>query len=159
MIKAHLRKMSQFAAVVAVGLMMALTGNAFAASGNSELGTWKMDPAKSKTNNKGVSNKIEAIGDSVKVTVDVYRADSESHYSYTVKFDGNFVKIDGVAASGDEVSATRIDANTVRYAFKRAGKPAGTQTIVVSADGKTRTQTMGDAAGKPNGTVQVYDRQ
>ena len=79
MIKAHLRKMSQFAAVVAVGLMMALTGNAFAASGNSELGTWKMDPAKSKTNNKGVSNKIEAIGDSVKVTVDVYRADSESH--------------------------------------------------------------------------------
>jgi len=159
MIQAHLRKMSRFVAIVTVGLVMAFTGNAFATSGNSELGTWKMDPAKSKTNNKAVTNTIETVGDSVKVTVDVIRADSESHYSYTVKFDGQFVKIDGVAASGEEVSATRIDANTVRYAFKRAGKPAGTQTIVVSADGKTRTQTMGDASGKPNGTVQVYDKQ
>jgi hypothetical protein len=159
MIQASIRKFSRLAAVVAVGLAMAFTGNAFAQTGNSELGTWKMNPAKSKTNNKDVTNTIEAVGDSIKVQVDVIRADSESHYSYTLKLDGTFVKIDGAAASGDEVAGTRIDANTVRYDFKRAGKTAGSQSIVVSADGKTRTQTMLNASGAPTGTVQVYEKQ
>jgi hypothetical protein len=157
--KMQMRNMSQIAVVATVGVVMALTGAVLAAPRNSELGTWKMNPAKSMTNNKGVTNTIEVAGEGVKVKVDVIRADSESHYTYTVNFDGKFSPIVGQSASGDEVSATRIDASTVSYAFKRAGKPAGTQTIVVSADGKIRTQTMGDAAGAPNGTVQVYDKQ
>ena len=122
MIQAHLRK---FAATVAVGLAVIVGGSAFAAQSNSELGTWKMDPAKSQTNNKGVTNTIEAAGEGVKVIVEVLRTDgSVTKYSYVANFDGKYNKIDGQSASGDEVAAIRVDAHTVRYDFKRAGKPS-----------------------------------
>jgi len=44
---------------------------------------------------------------------------------------------------------------------KQAGKVTVTQTIVVSADGKTRTTTTKgvDAAGKPVDSVSLYERQ
>lgn len=169
MIQTQLRKMLQFAAVAAVGLMTAFTGQtlmgqafvgqAFAAATNSELGTWKMDPAKSKSNNKSVTNTIEAVGEGIKVTVEVGRMDgSVTKYYYVANFDGKFNPIIGQSASGDEVAATRIDANTVKYAFNRAGKAAGSQTVVISANGKTRTQTFMNANGEP-GMVQVYDKQ
>ena len=157
MIKAQSRRMFQVLALVAAGLMMA--GQTFAASANSELGTWKMDPAKSKSNNKSVTNMIEAVGEGIKVTVEVGRMDgSVTKYYYVANFDGKFNPIIGLSASGDEVAATRIDANTVKYAFNRAGKAAGSQTVVVPADGKTRTQTFMNATGQP-GMIQVYDKQ
>lgn len=159
MIRAHIHRLFQFAAVVTVGLVLSLMGQALAASANSELGTWKMDPAKSKTNNKSVINTVEATGEGVKVTVEVGRTDgSVTKYYYIANFDGKVNPIVGQSASGDEVAAMRIDANTVRYAFNRAGKVAGSQTVVVSADGKMRTQTFMNANGEP-GMVQVYDKQ
>ena len=164
MIQTQLRKMSQFAAVIAVGMTLAnsgaVSGQAFAASANSEIGTWKLDPAKSHTNNKAVTNVIVAEGKGVKVTVEVGAGDGSTRgYSYVTNFDGKFSPIIGTSAIGDEVAGTRIDANTVKYAFKKAGKDSSSQTVVVSADGKTRTQTFLNVAGEPSGMIQVFDKQ
>jgi hypothetical protein len=165
MIQAQVRTISRRGTIIAVGATMAFaamtfTGMAFAAMANSELGTWKLDPAKSKTNNKDVTNVIEAAGQGVKVTVEVGAGDgSKRGYNYTVNFDGKFAPIIGTSAIGDEVSATRIDANTVKYAFKKAGKESSSQVVVVSADGKTRTQTFMNVKGEPSGMIQVFNKQ
>src|SRR5262249_10980601 len=46
-----------------------------------------------------------------------------------------------------------------RPVTKANGKVVSTFTQVVSADGKTLTYTLKDAQGKPEGVVQVSDRQ
>ena len=45
--------------------------------------------------------------------------------------------------------------------MKQGGKPTITQTMVVSADGKTRTITTtgNDAKGQPIDSTTVYDKQ
>jgi hypothetical protein len=59
------------------------------------------------------------------------------HFEYTASYDGKDVRITGENPNGDTIALTRVDANTVRAAYKKDGKPTVTQTSVVSADGKT----------------------
>jgi hypothetical protein len=128
------------------------------------LGMWKLNVAKSKTPYKSGTSVIEAAGDGVKVTADLVGADGTAyHWTWTAKYDGKDVPITGTTPFGaDTVAAlTRVDANTAKIVGKRNGEVILTQTIVTSADGKTRTVTTKgkDAKGQTVETVTVYDKQ
>jgi hypothetical protein len=153
--QARMRQMYLFA-VVAVALVVVLCGTALAQSSNSEVGTWKLNVAKSKfslgTALKSGTTKIEAAGAGVKVTVDTVSADGTTrHWEFTANYDGKENPITGNSPFGNPLTGnspfgdvvalarTRVDANTTRTVYKNGGKVTVTQTTVVSGDGKTRT--------------------
>jgi len=128
------------------------------------LGTWKLNTAKSKSPYKSGTSIVEAAGDGVKVTADMVAADGTAyHWTWTAKYDGKDVPITGTTpfGAGTMAALTRVDAHTARIVGKKNGEVILTQTIVTSADGKTRTLTTRgkDAKGQPVDTVSVYDKQ
>lgn len=152
-------------AAVAVALVV-LGGTTLAQSSNPQLGTWKLNAAKSKTSpgtgNKSGTLKMEAAGAGVKATVDLVAEDGTvRHYTYTANYDGKDNPVVGNSANGDVVALTRVDANTVRTINKKNGKVTTTQVAVVSADGKTRTLTSNgtNALGQMTQNVTVWDKQ
>ena len=160
-----MRKVS-LVAVIAVACVVVFGRTALAQSANPAAGTWKLNVAKSKyvagTPNKSGTTQIEAAGAGVKVTVDSVGGDgTKRHWTYTANADGKDVPITGNNPYGDVVSMTRVDANTTRQTYKKAGKVTTTQTSAVSADGKTRTVTNKgtDARGQAIDAVAIYERQ
>jgi hypothetical protein len=149
---------------VAATLAAVAAAPARAQSADPMLGTWKLNVAKSKTTYKSGTTVIEAVGDAVKVTADLAAADGTAyHWTWTAKYGGPEAAVTGTTPFGPgEVAAlTRVDPHTVKVVGKRDGKVILNQTIVTSADGKTRTVTTKgtDAKGQPIDTVSVYDRQ
>ena len=134
----------------------------FAADVN--MGTWKLNEAKSKLSpgtGKNTTVIYAAAGDSVKVTVDGVDADGKpAHNVWTGKFDGKDYPLTGDPAS-DMRSYKRVDDHTLALTNKKGGKSTLTGSIVVSADGKTRTVTINgtDAKGKKFSYTAVYDKQ
>jgi hypothetical protein len=147
-----------FIGAVLVGVMV---GAAFAQSSDPLVGTWKINPEKSKGAKSGTTV-IEAAGKGLKWTVDLVGLDgAKSHWSFTVNYDGKDVPVTGTSPYGDSVNLTREDANTVKLTAKQGGKVTTTSTIVLSADGKTRTTTTKgtDPKGQPVNVVSVYEKQ
>src|SRR6266852_8879507 len=111
---------------------------------DANLGTWKLNEAKSKFSSgapKNTSVVYEAAGDSVKVTVDGVGADGKpSHNEWTGKFDGKDYPVTG-DPTADTRSYKRIDDHTLVLTNKKDGKVTISARITVSADGKTRTVT------------------
>lgn len=150
--------------LVAAVALVTLAGTAQAQTADPMLGTWKLNTAKSKTPYKSGTSVIEAAGDAVKVTADLVAADGKAyHWTWTAKYDGKEAPVTGETpyGSGAVASLTRVDPHTVKVVGKRNGEVILTQTIVVSADGKTRTvtTTRKDDKGQPMETVTVYDKQ
>ena len=131
---------------------------------NANMGTWKLNEAKSKFAAGATKNSTvvyEAAGDDVKVTVDGTDKDGKpAHNEWTGKFDGK-----GYPVTGDPNTDTRsykkINDRTLELEGKKDGKVVTTGRIVVSADGKTRTvSTSGtDSMGKMMKSTAVYDKQ
>jgi hypothetical protein len=129
-----------------------------------QMGTWKLDEAKSKfpagaTKNHTVT--YEAAGDNIKVTVDGADAQGNpTHNEWTGKFDGKDYPLVG-DPNADTRSYKKVSDHKLELTNKKGGKVTATGTIVVSADGKTRTVTVSatDAAGKKVHYVAVYDKQ
>src|SRR5262245_18515917 len=128
-----------------------------------ELGTWKLNEAKSKmtgvTKNSTVIH--EAVGDSVKVSVDGIDAYGKPmHNEWTGKFNGKDYPVTGDPTS-DMRSYKKVDDHTLDMTVKKDGKVTLTGKAVVSADGKTRTVTIHgtDAAGHKIDSILVYDKQ
>jgi hypothetical protein len=165
MTQARIRQMS-LVAVVAVGLVVVLGGTILAQSSNTELGTWKLNVAKSKfsqgTAVKSGTIKVEAAGAGVKQTVDTVSADGTArHYAYTVNYDGKDSPVTGNSPYGDMTARTRVNATTTKNVNKKGGKITTTQTAVVSSDGKTRTVTTKgtNVLGQTTDNVTVWDKQ
>jgi hypothetical protein len=153
-------------AVVALGLVVVLAGTALAQPGSSNLGTWKLNLAKSTfapgTAPKSATFTNVAAGAGVKTTSDSVAADGTAiHSEYTVIYDGKDNPITGNSRNGDVAAGTRIDANTVRFIYKKDGKVTITQTGVVSSDRKTYTITAKgtNTLGQTVNTVAVYEKQ
>ncbi len=153
-----------FALAVGVVVASALVVTVSAQSG-SEIGTWKLNVAKSKYSPdpapKSQSVTFAAAGQGVKVTVEGVAADgSKTAQSYTANYDGKDAPLTG-SATTDMVSLKRINATTVERTDKKGGKVVQTLTRVVSADGKTMTITTKgtNAQGKPVNNVAVYEKQ
>src|SRR5207302_4806762 len=134
------------------------------AADNVNMGTWKLDEAKSKIgagSPKNTTVVYEAAGDSVKVVVDGVGADGKpSHNEWTGKFDGKDYPLTG-DPTADTRSYTKVNDRTLTLDNKKDGKVTTSGRIVVSADGKSRTLTTSskDSAGKKLTGTSVYDKQ
>ena len=163
--KTNLKRAFVSAAVIGI-FTTALAGAALAQAADSQIGTWKLNVAKSTFNPgpapKSGTTKIEAAGAGAKVIVDQTAADGTArHWEFTANYDGKDVPMVGTNPDADMVARTRVDANTVQTISKKAGKVVTTQQSTVSADGKTRTVTTKgvNAAGKAVNNTAVYERQ
>ena len=148
--------------LLTVAALLTVVAVCFAADLN--MGTWKLNEAKSKINPGAPKNNmvvIAAAGDSVKVTVDGIGADGKpAHNEWTGKFDGKDYPITGDPAA-DMREYKPVNDHTMALTEKKGGKITNTGRVVVSADGKTRTVTVSrtDANGKKMSTTFVYDKQ
>jgi hypothetical protein len=148
--------------LLTVAALFAVVALSFAADAN--MGTWKLNEAKSKINPGGPKNNmvvIAAAGDSMNVTVDGVSADGKPiHNEWVGKFDGKDYAIAGDSAS-DMRAYKPINDHTLALTEKKGGKIINSGRVVVSADGKTRTVTVSgtDANGKKMSTTFVYDKQ
>jgi hypothetical protein len=149
--------------------LCALATSAWAAD-DPQIGNWKLDVAKSKyvtaTPPRGVDVTVTPSGkDGVSVTVDSVNAKGEKvMFQYSAQFDGKpYPRIESGpgAIAGQMVTLRRVDARTVERIAFLSGKPVGTETWAISADGKTRIvrQYGTDAAGKPIDNTLHYVRQ
>ena len=154
---------------LALGVVCLLVASAAAAQQPEPymaIGAWKLNPAKSTGSSNQLRSRsrihtIEDRGDGVLVNkteqINADGSHEESHW--TLKNDGREYPMLGVAADGKAtvltVSSTRVDAYTVRWAFKNTdGKVVAGGLRTVSKDGKTYT-----LSGGASGSVTVYDRQ
>jgi len=144
--------------------MLFAAASACVAADDPNMGTWKLNEAKSKYSPgapKNTSVVYEAAGDSVKVTVDGVGADGQpTHNEWTGKFDGKDYPLTG-DPTADTRSYKKIDTRTMELTNKKGGKPVVTGKITVSADGKSRTVAVSgtDASGKKVTSTAVYDKQ
>jgi hypothetical protein len=131
---------------------------------NSNMGTWKLNEAKSKFPPGAPKNTTvvyEAAGDNIKVTVDGVDADGKpTHNEWTGKFDGKDYPLTG-DPNADTRSYKKINGNTTELTNKKAGKIVAKGKIVISADGKSRTVTVSatDPKGKKVTYTALYDKQ
>jgi hypothetical protein len=131
---------------------------------NPNMGSWKLNEAKSKLPAMSPKNNMvvyTAAGDSIKVTVDGTNAEGKpAHNEWTGKFDGKDYPLTG-DPSADARSYKVVDDHTTDLANKKAGKVTLTGRIVIAADGKTRTVTVTgtDAMGMKVEYTAVYDKQ
>lgn len=152
------------ARTVVLTLALCLVGAAVCFAEDANMGTWKLNEAKSQASAGAPKNHTvvyEAAGDSVKVTVDGVAADGKpTHNEWTGKFDGKPYPLVGDPGA-DTRSYKRINDHTLELTNKKGDKATTTGRIVVSADGKTRTVTTSgsDSTGKKFHATAVYDKQ
>jgi hypothetical protein len=148
--------------VLAVAL--GLVAGAVCFASDAQMGTWKLNEAKSKVAagmSKNTTVAFEAAGDNVKVTIDGTLADGKpAHNEWTGKLDGKDYPVTGDPNS-DTRSYKQIDDHTLAFTIKKDGKVTITGQAVVSADGKTRTVTTSgtNSQGKKVKSSIVYDKQ
>jgi hypothetical protein len=144
--------------------MLFAAASACLAADDANMGTWKLNEAKSKFSPgaaKNTSVVYTAAGDSIKVVVDGVASDGKpTHNEWTGKFDGKDYPLRGDPAA-DTRCYKKIDAYTLELTNKNGGKVVASGKITVSADGKTRTVTTSgtDANGKKVAATAVYDKQ
>lgn len=149
---------------IAMTLALCFVGVAVVFAQEANMGTWKLNEAKSKFASGATKNSTvvyEAAGDDVKVTVDGTDKDGKAtHNEWTGKFDGKDYPVTGDPGT-DTRSYKKIDARTLRLTGKKDGKVVTTGRITVSADGKTRTVNINgtDSTGKKAKSSAVYDKQ
>lgn len=150
--------------VIVLTLAVFFAGVVVCSAADPNMGTWKLNEAKSKFSKGAAKNHTvvyEAAGDMVKVIVDGTDGDGNpTHNEWTGKFDGKYYAVTGDAAS-DIRSYRRINNRTLALRAKKGGKVVLTGLIVVSRDGRTRTVTTNgtDAKGKKVRVIAVYDKQ
>ncbi len=145
-------------------LALCLVGLSVAFADDANMGTWKLNEARSTFPAGATKNSMvvyEATGSDVKVSVDGTDKDGKAvHNEWTGKFDGKDYPVTG-DSSMNARSYQRINAHTLKLTGKKDGKVVITGRITVSADGKTRTVklTATNSAGKKLESTAVYDKQ
>ena len=152
------------ARAILMTLVLCFFGVSVCYAADANMGTWKLNEAKSKlTAGTPKNNTVvyAAAGDNVKVTVDgVDGAGKPVHNEWTGKFDGK-----DYAVSGDPTADTRayktVDDHTLELTVKKGGKTMSSGRIVIAADGKSRTLTLSgtDSKGKKFNSEAAYDKQ
>ncbi len=150
--------------VIVLAVALLLASAVVCSAQNPQMGTWKLNEAKSKFSPGAPKNHTvvyEAAGDMIKVTIDGTDADGNAtHSEWTGKFDGKYYAVSGDATS-DMRSARRINSRTLAITAKKGAKVVLTGRVTVSADGKHRTVTTSgvNAKGKRVSVTTVYDKQ
>jgi hypothetical protein len=145
-------------------LLVFLSSAIVCAAQDPNLGTWKLNEAKSKIQKGAAKNQTviyEMSGDQVKVTVDGVDGDGNAtHSEWTGKYDGKYYAVTGSPTS-DMRSYRKINKRTLSIREKKGSKVVTTGTITVATNGKSRTVSVNgtDAKGKRFHTTAVYDKQ
>jgi hypothetical protein len=148
------------------GLALLFAGVTVASAQDANIGTWKLNEAKSRFGKGAPRNHTvvyESAGDldTTKVIVDGTDAGgAATHNEWTGKFNGVYY-----AVTGDPNSDTRmyskINDRTLSITGKKDGKVSLKGTITISRDGKSRTVSTSalNAQGKWIRNTAVYDKQ
>ena len=152
--------------VKVIGLTLAVffLGVVVCSADDPQMGTWKLNEAKSKFGPGAPKNNTvvyEAAGDMVKATVDgTDSTGAATHNEWTGKFNGRYYAVTGDPTS-DKRSYRKVSSRVLSLTAKKAGKVTLTGRITVSRDGKTRTVTTSgkNANGKWVTNTAVYDKQ
>jgi hypothetical protein len=148
-----------------IGLTLALCflAGAVCFAADPQMGTWKLNEAKSKLASGGGKNNTVVYQSNLfqtKVTIDGTDAKGKpTHNEWTGNFDGKDYPVTGDPMS-DMRSYKKIDDRTMEFTSKKGGKVTISGRIVVSADGKSRTVTATGTGmkGKKVKNVAVYDK-
>jgi hypothetical protein len=146
-------------------LVFCLSAVAASFATDSNIGTWKLNEAKSKIP-AGISKNTTVVytaapGDNVKAAIEGVDATGKPvHSEWTGKFDGKDYPVTG-DPNVDSRSIQKVDEHHYNVANKKDGKVTTSGTIVTSADGKSRTLTTSstDATGKKKDATFVYEKQ
>src|SRR5207244_3599994 len=149
-----------------IGLTLAfcLLGSAACLAADLQMGTWKLNEAKSKITPGTLKNTqvvYSSMFGQVKIKADGNDGNGKpSHTEWSGKFDGKDYPVTGDPNS-DARSYTKANDRTLTTTNKKNGKVTVTGRIVVSADGKSRTVTLNGTTpkGKKFKNVAVYDKQ
>jgi hypothetical protein len=150
------------AILTSVAVFLAVAALSLAADPN--MGTWKLNEAKSKIAAGATMNHTVVYamaGDMVKITVDGKDKDGKAtHNEWTGKFDGKDYAVTGDPSS-DTRAYTKVNANTLTFNAKKGDKVTLNGKVVISADGKSRTVTTSgtDSMGMKMENTGVYDKQ
>jgi hypothetical protein len=145
-------------------LVVLFAGAAVCLAADANMGTWKLNEAKSKIGagmTKNMTVVYEMAGDKLKVTVDGINSDGKPvHHEWTGSVDGKDYPVVGDPTS-DARSYKKVDDRTMDFAGKKGGKATVTGRVVVAADGKSRTvtTTATNSAGAKVSSTAVYDKQ
>jgi len=151
------------ARVIAMTLLF-IAGAAACLAEDANLGTWKLNEEKSKFSAgapKSTMVVYEAAGDSIKVTIDGTSGDGKpTHTEWTGKFDGRDYPVTGDSNQSAR-SYTKANARTMKFKVKNGEKVTLSGSIVIAADGKSRTVTASgtSADGKKVSYTAMYDKQ
>ena len=135
------------------------------AQSSPDIGTWKLNLAKSKYSPgpppKSGTLTYDVLGQRLRLAVDGIDAEGKPTTGLIMQInDGKAYPT--TALPGSDASAyTRVNASTVKFTRMLAGKVVQTGTRVVSTDGKTMTITTTgvNAKGQQINDVAVYDKQ
>ena len=138
---------------------------AFAQINPADVGTWKLNLAKSKyspnTPPKSLTYKSEAVGQGMRSTFEGINAEGKPiKQVYMLIYDGKPQPATGVPGV-DSISITRVDTYKTAFTLTNAGKVIRTGTAVRSMDGKSTTISGKgvDDKGQQVDNVAVYEKQ
>ena len=144
-------------------LALSLIATAACFAANPQMGTWKLNEAKSKLE-PGMGKNTTVVyaeqKDNIKITVEGVDKDGKPRHGVWVgKFDGKAYKSKGNMA-WDSAAYKMVSDRTNDITTMKDGKVMWTGRIEVSADGKSRTVTVNgtDANGKKFTSKSVYDK-
>lgn len=147
---------------VTLALWILAVGVCFAA--DPQMGTWKLNEAKSKlAKGMGKNSTVvysKSMMGNVKVTIDGTDAKGKPvHSEWSGKFDGKDYPATGDPTS-DMRSYKKIDGHTLEFTAKKGGKVVINGRIAVASDGKSRFVTAHgtNAKGKKVRSVAFYDK-
>ncbi len=148
-----------------VTLALCLTATALCFATSPQMGTWRLNEAKSKlAAGMGKNTTVmytAAKKDMTEVTVDGVDKDGKAiHTVWTGKFDGKVYPVKG-NGTYDQVMYKMVNDNTNDITAMKDGKMAWSGTITVAKDGKSRVVAIHgtDASGKKFKSTAVYDKQ
>jgi hypothetical protein len=156
------RSMNTKRIVITTAFCLTAVAVGFAADPN--VGSWKLNEAKSKIPAgapKNLTVVYTVVGDSYKCVVDgVDGTGKPTHNEWTGKFDGKDYPVTG-DPSADARSLKLVSPGRYALSNSKESKTVLTGTVEFSADDKTRTLTTHttDATGKKITSIAVYERQ
>lgn len=160
-----MRTRTLVAGVAVLVALAALAATTTAQGKEPWVGTWKLNLAKSTYSPgppaKSLTVTVTAPDGGIRQVVDTVPATGAAlHYESTGKFDSKDVPVKG-NPNADTQAFKKISDRSYEVTAKKGGKTMQVSAVVISADGKTRTntQTGTTADGKPMKNVLVYDRQ
>jgi hypothetical protein len=138
---------------------------AIAVAADPHVGTWKLNPVKSKINS-GLPDKsgmvtITAQDNGIGLVGDSVDAEGKAaHSEFAAKYDGKDYPFTG-DSDVDTISLKRIDPNTWGEVLRKAGKDVLRGQNAISKDGKTMTRTfkVRNDKGQEFTNTAVYDKQ